>query len=121
MSEIGWEPWWRLLLVLAVLAGGLLLVLRWLQQRGQLLNRNHRLQVLGALAVGTRERVVLLEVDGVRVLVGVTPQQITPLWSETPETAKAATQTAPFSHQLHKAMAATASPSGDSLSTEARS
>lgn len=35
------------------------------------------LSILGAIAVGTRERVVLLEAEGVRLLIGVTPNTIT--------------------------------------------
>ncbi|CUB07111.1 FliO/MopB family protein [Tepidiphilus thermophilus] len=35
------------------------------------------LSILGAIAVGTRERVVLLEAEGVRLLLGVTPNTIT--------------------------------------------
>lgn len=49
-------------------------VLRRLQRRQ---GGRAGLAILGAIAVGTRERVVLLEAEGVRLLIGVTPNTIT--------------------------------------------
>ncbi len=38
------------------------------------------IKILSMLSLGTKEKVVLLEVEGERVLVGVTPQQMTTLF-----------------------------------------
>jgi flagellar protein FliO/FliZ len=55
------------------------------------------LSIIGAISVGTRERVVLLEAQGVRLLLGVTPSSIT-LLQRLPE------PPAPFSEQLEAAI-----------------
>jgi flagellar biogenesis protein FliO len=43
-----------------------------------------QLRIVTAVAVGHRERFVLIELEGERLLVGVTPQGITPLWRPHP-------------------------------------
>ena len=55
------------------------------------------LSILGAIAVGTRERVVLLEAEGVRLLIGVTPNTIT-LLQRLPD------RPSPFADQLAAAI-----------------
>lgn len=67
------------LLLLAVAAWG---IGQWLKRRPGSNGGNRQLRIITAVAVGTRERVVLLEVEGEKVLVGVTPQQITPIWKK---------------------------------------
>lgn len=65
--------------LMAVLA--LIFALAWLYRRyGNLpaFNRSN-IQLIGGVSLGTREKAVLLEVEGTRVLVGVTSNQITPL------------------------------------------
>lgn len=65
--------------LLAVIA--LIFMLAWLFRRyGNLaiLNRS-QIEILGGVSLGTREKAVLLEVEGEKILVGVTPQQITRL------------------------------------------
>lgn len=65
----------RLLLgLLAVLA--LLLVCAWLVRRGGWHGHGGVIKVLSQTAVGTRERVVLVQVGEQQLLLGVTPQQI---------------------------------------------
>ncbi|GMV69297.1 MAG: hypothetical protein AMXMBFR76_17360 [Pseudomonadota bacterium] len=65
-----------LLLVIALI-GALAVVLRRLPGLG--MARGGELRLLGTVAVGHRERVVLLETGGVRVLVGVAPGRVQPL------------------------------------------
>jgi len=64
-----------------VLVLALIFALAWLFRRyGNVasLNRSN-IQVLGGVSLGSRERAVLLEVEGEQILVGVTPSQITRL------------------------------------------
>lgn len=64
--------------------GGLLLVLALVMGAAWALRRighvpglsNHAIKTIGAASVGTRERVVLLEVAGTWILVGVAPGQV---------------------------------------------
>lgn len=81
---MNWDPQWApivrligVLVLLVVVAWG---ISQWLKRRPGGASGNRQLRVITAVAVGTRERVVLLEVEGERVLIGVTPQQITSLW-----------------------------------------
>jgi len=82
MDWAQYEPLWRLLVVLVLLALGAWGVGQWLRRRPALVSANRQLRVVTAVAVGTRERVVLLEVEGEKVLIGVSPQGITPLWQK---------------------------------------
>jgi len=64
-----------------VLVLGLIFALAWFFRRyGNMasLNRSN-IQILGGVSLGSRERAVLLEVEGEQILVGVTPNQITRL------------------------------------------
>lgn len=67
--------------VLGQLTFGLLVVLAlvigfsWLLRR-YALPRDGMIRVLGGLPLGTRERLLLIEVDDVRLLIGVTAQRI---------------------------------------------
>jgi flagellar protein FliO/FliZ len=65
-----------LALVLAVIAGG-----AWLMRRLQKLTpaRSAPLALRGALAVGPRERVVLVEIDGTWLVLGVAPGRVSAL------------------------------------------
>lgn len=62
------------LLLVVALIGVLALVLRRLP--GLAMTRGGELRLLGTVAVGHRERVVLIEADGSRVLVGVAPGRV---------------------------------------------
>lgn len=65
----------RLLLgLLAVLA--LLMLCAWVVRRGGLTGQSGVIKVVAQTAVGTRERVVLVQVGEQQLLIGVTPQQI---------------------------------------------
>lgn len=58
----------------------LIVVLGWLARRLPMLGPGRGpLRVAGSLVVGSRERIVLVEVDGERVLVGVAPGMVTRL------------------------------------------
>lgn len=62
-----------LLMVIALILG-----LAWLLRRfgqGGFTSQQH-MKVLASLAVGTRERVVVVDVAGQQILLGVTPQQV---------------------------------------------
>jgi flagellar protein FliO/FliZ len=99
--------------VLQVLSG-LMLVLLLVVGTAWLLRRigrvpglsSHAIKTVGALAVGTRERVILLEVSGTWILVGVAPGQVRQLATlpkgELSAADAQALQGAPFSHLLKR-------------------
>ncbi len=72
-------------LVLLVLLGmiGFIFALAWFVKRfgGMGLAGNRDIKVLSAIAVGTRERISLIDVNGKQFLIGVTTHQITHLHS----------------------------------------
>ncbi len=75
--------WLQYLLSFALVIGlllGLLWTLRRLQG-GSLLARKstQRLQILESLSIGPRQKIMLIQVDGHDVLIGVTAQQLTAL------------------------------------------
>jgi len=92
-------------------AGGLLLVLllifgaAWLLKRyGQLPSGSKGLvRIIGSVSVGPRERVVMVEVEGTRLLLGVAPGRVERLHL-LPERVKDAAQ--PFDEELSKAVEA---------------
>jgi flagellar protein FliO/FliZ len=90
-----------LLVVLAVIG-----VLAWLARRlpGRALGKTQHLRVIGQLALGTKERVSLLEFGDTWVLIGITPTQINTLHvmpkSVLAETAEVVPST-PFSSLLN--------------------
>ncbi len=57
---------------------GLILALTWAARRLGMMppGGNGPIKLLGGLSVGTRERVLLIEVDGVRLLLGVAPGRV---------------------------------------------
>ena len=71
-----------LLLVLALAVG-----LSWLLRR-YALPRDGLIRVIGGLPLGARERLLLVEVDEVRLLIGITAHQIQALHVFTTSTAK---------------------------------
>lgn len=71
----------RLLLsLLVVLAVVFALALFWRRGTG-LIGHHKQMKVLSAMSVGTRERVMLIQVGKQQLLIGVTPNQITHLQS----------------------------------------
>lgn len=75
-----------ILSLLAVIA--VIVLCAWLLRRMQSLQMpGGRLRLLGGLALGQRERVVLLQVDDRQLLLGVTPQHITVLRELEPQEA----------------------------------
>lgn len=60
---------------------GLILGLAWLAKRfGQpLFQQNKQLRLISSLSLGVKEKIVLIEVEGKQLVLGVTPQQITSL------------------------------------------
>lgn len=78
----GASPWVSGMQVLFALACviGLIYLSGWLVRRAGVLNqRVGDLRVLGGVALGARERLVVVDWRGRKLLLGVTPQQITPL------------------------------------------
>lgn len=73
------EPLGRLVAVLLPLVLAAWGLSHWLKKRAQAPGSG-QLRIVSALAVGSRERLVLVEVEGERVLIGVTPHAITALW-----------------------------------------
>ncbi|GLQ87844.1 FliO/MopB family protein [Dyella flagellata] len=53
-----------------------MLAMLWWLKRGKALSGNGPLKVVQAVAVGTRERVVVLDAQGRRLVIGVTPSKI---------------------------------------------
>ena len=53
-----------------------MLAMLWWLRRGRVLSGNGPLKVIQAVAVGARERVVVLDAQGRRLLIGVTPSKI---------------------------------------------
>ena len=66
------------MLLSLLLVVAMILALAWLARRMQNLPRGGRggLKVLGGVSLGTRERAVILEFEGRRLLVGVAPGQV---------------------------------------------
>jgi flagellar protein FliO/FliZ len=60
---------------------GLILGLAWLARRfGQpLFQQNKQLRLIASLSLGVKEKIILVEVEGKQLVLGVTPQQITSL------------------------------------------
>lgn len=86
----------RLTLALGVVLA-VIVALAWLLRRMARFNRsvNGQLRILGGLAVGNRERIVLVQVGRAQLLVGVAPGRVQTLHVldepvETPQTASAA-------------------------------
>ena len=71
-----WQVAYALAFVLALIVGG-----SWLMRRlGSFGNSTSRLmRIMGVLAVGSRERVVLVEVGGKQLLLGVAPGRVSTL------------------------------------------
>ncbi len=65
-----------LLLVLGMIIG-----LAWVTRRFGLtpIAKGNAVRIIGGVSLSSRERAVLLEVEGKRILVGVAPGQVTPL------------------------------------------
>ncbi len=66
---------WRSVGSLAVVLGALVVFL-WLLKRFTPLAGHESLHLVAALSIGPRERLLLIEVQGERLLIGATPQHI---------------------------------------------
>jgi len=86
-----WQLFLGLGMVLAMLAGSLWLLKKLVAPRGE---NAGLLRVVGATAVGTRERVVVVEVGGTWLVLGVAPGQVSAL-AEVPRQAAAVQSAAP--------------------------
>jgi len=62
---------------------GIIVFLGWLLKRSQYFHAAHhgQLKVLGAISLGSREKAVLLQVGEQQLVVGVTPHQVTTLYT----------------------------------------
>lgn len=62
---------------------GVIVLLGWLLKRSQYLHSAHhgQLKVLGTISLGTREKAVLLQVGEQQLVIGVTPHQVTTLYT----------------------------------------
>jgi flagellar protein FliO/FliZ len=90
-------------IVLALVAGSAWLLRRVGHVPGV---SNQTIKTVGATAVGTRERVVVLEIAGTWIVVGVAPGQVRSLATlpkgEVPSAQPAATTVPPFAHWLKR-------------------
>ena len=91
--QTGWSVWdWLQYLLSFALVIGLLLAMLWtlrkLQgQQGLMRRSGSRLQVVESLSVAPRQKIAIVRVNNREMLVGLTPQQITPLgWIDSTET-----------------------------------
>ncbi|MBM7456571.1 flagellar protein FliO/FliZ [Oceanisphaera litoralis] len=76
--EIRWDSW----ALSSVLVIGMILVLGWLLRRlrgGALLGGSRQLKIVATLALGQRERLLVVQVGEEQRLLGVTAQQISDL------------------------------------------
>lgn len=86
---------------------GLILTLAWLAKRSNLLRRhakNIQLQILGTQSLGPRCSIAVVEIEGKRLVLGVTTQQITLLHNLT---ATESTATENFADTLDKTLTKT--------------
>lgn len=84
---------------------GLLMVCAWVLRRGGLTGHSGLIKVVSQCAVGSRERVVLVQVGEQQLLIGVTPQQISLLHTlAEPVIAPAAPASHKFAEQLAQLM-----------------
>ncbi|CAM5190549.1 Flagellar protein OS=Castellaniella defragrans OX=75697 GN=HNR28_000409 PE=3 SV=1 [Castellaniella defragrans] len=86
---------------------GLLLATAWVARRsGWIRHRLGRadLKVLGSLSLGARSSVALVQVEDIRLVVGITPQQITLLQALPARESTATAHAERFSADLNKAM-----------------
>lgn len=67
--------------VALMLMVGLILGLAWLMKRfaNPLFQQQKQLRLIASLSLGVKEKIILVEVSGKQLVLGVTPQQITSL------------------------------------------
>ena len=107
------------LIVFVILAGA------WFLRRAGLLRTGagQSLKIVGAQSLGARASVVVVQVDDARLVVGVTPQQITLLHTMPPgdpasagdPTALSSTRPGGFAHALRSAVAGNRSAGLDNM------
>jgi len=63
---------------------GMIFALAWFLKRTPAFNMNgaQSLKIIQTLPVGNKERVVLIEIEGKKVLLGVTANQVSALWDK---------------------------------------
>ena len=122
VTSTGTSPLWGLLQVMLALALvlGVIIGAAWLFRRlsmGGMLGRWQPAKVVSGVMVGPHERVVIVELDGQWLVLGVTSRQVNLLTSQPkpvlPETEEQAAATPPFAQWLAAAMAKTRRPSPD--------
>ncbi|MGQ0656636.1 MAG: flagellar biosynthetic protein FliO [Chromatiales bacterium] len=91
-----------LLVVLAVFAAAVFLLKRLPMMRAA---RNGHLKVMESMALGTRDRLLLIDVEGARLLLGITPGHIACLHVLSPTEGVAAAQPG-FAKELQQVMGA---------------
>lgn len=79
MNAASYSPWSSLFSLAVVL--GLILAIAWLLKRSKLrlMNNPVPMKVIGGLSLGTRERVIVVEIGEQWHVLGVTAQSITPI------------------------------------------
>jgi len=64
------------MVLILILLGAMYWILRKLKEKQMLLGKSGRLTILETLNLGSRQKIALLQVDGQRILIGITAQQI---------------------------------------------
>jgi len=74
---------WPLVIITLVGMVSLILVLAWSVRRfgGSSFSRNKDMHIISSLALGTRERVALIDVKGQKLLLGITAQNVNHLYT----------------------------------------
>jgi flagellar protein FliO/FliZ len=91
-----------MIVVLAILIG-LLWALKRLQMRMNQNQSGKQLQIIEALGVGPRQKIALIRVGDHKILVGISPGNMTPLgqWPEVSPTSTIMHSTSPASGENH--------------------
>lgn len=79
MGTIDWASFAASFFLVLILLAGTLFALKRMQGLNLSKQRNGQLQILDSLSVGTRQKLVLVEVGTRQVLVGLSPTQMTRL------------------------------------------
>ncbi len=78
VSDIGlWQYGWRVALVLGLLFAAAVAVRRWGGALGRVSSARRNMHIVESLPVGPQRLLLVVEVEGRRLLIGATPQTFT--------------------------------------------
>lgn len=101
MNDLDMLQWLLSLLVVI----GVIVALAWLARKSRVFGSNHQqLKVIATLPLGPKERIMVVQVGGEQVLVGVTGQQISLLKSLAEPLEATGPELNPFANKLAQMM-----------------